>query len=66
MIDWVLNNWTDIFSVIGIIGTGCTGIVKVFGGCKWASALVKLCDYASVVNTPENKARIEKALKKNK
>ena len=64
MIDWLLNNWSEIFGVIGIIGTGCTGFVKLFGGCKWASALVKLCDYASVVNTPTNKAILEKYSKK--
>lgn len=64
MIDWVVENWTNIFSVIGIIGTSCTAVVKVFSGCKWASALVKLCDYASVVNTASNKAILEKYTKK--
>ena len=66
MIDWILNNWSDIFSVIGIVGTSCTAIVKVFGGCKWASVLVKICDNASIVNTPANKAILEKYSKKNK
>ena len=66
MIDWILNYWSEIFGVIGLVGTGCTGFVKIFGSYKWASALVKLCDYASVINTPANKAILEKAAKKNK
>lgn len=64
MIDWILEHWNDIFSVIGIIGVSCTAIVKAFGNAKWASAIVKLCDWASVVNTPANKAILEKAKKK--
>lgn len=66
MVDWILNNWTDIFAVFGIVGTSCSAIVKVFSGCKWASALVKLCDYASIVNTQKNKEILEKYSKKNK
>lgn len=60
MIDWILNNWETIFSIIGIIGTTCTAIVKVFSGCKWASWIVKICDWFSVVNTKENKEKIAK------
>ena len=66
MVDWILNNWTDIFAVFGIVGTSCSAIVKVFGNCKWASWLVKLCDNASIFNTPANKAILEKYSKKNK
>lgn len=64
MIDFIVNNWESIFAIIGIAGTACTGIVKVFSGCKWASVIVKICDWLSVVNTEENKAKIAKASKK--
>lgn len=64
MIDFIVNNWESIFAVIGIAGTACSGIVKVFSGCKWASVIVKICDRLSVVNTEENKAKIAKASKK--
>ena len=59
MIDWILNNWETIFGIIGIVGTTCTAIVKVFSGCKWASWIVKICDWFSVVNTKENKEKIK-------
>lgn len=60
MIDWIITNWETIFAVIGIIGTACTAIVKAFSGCKWASWIVKICDWFSVVNTKENKEKIAK------
>lgn len=66
MINWILTNWETIFAIIGIVGTACTGIVKAFSGCKWAAWIVKICDWMSVVNTAENKAKIEKATKKAK
>ena len=64
MIDFISNNWESIFAIIGIAGTACTGIVKAFSGCKWAAVIVKICDWLSVVNTAENKAKIAKASKK--
>ena len=64
MLDFISNNWESIFAVIGIAGTACTGIVKAFSGCKWAVFIVKICDWLSVVNTEENKAKIAKASKK--
>ncbi len=64
MIDFIVNYWESIFTVIGVAGTVCTGIVKAFSGCKWATVIVKLCDWLSVVNTEENKAKIAKATKK--
>jgi hypothetical protein len=64
MIDWICENWDQIFMVIGIVGTACTAIVKAFSGCKWASWIVKICDTMSVVNTKENKEKIAKYSKK--
>lgn len=63
---WIINNWDNIFAVIGIAGTTCTAVVKAFSGCKWASKIIKVCDWLSVVNTEENKAKIAKASKKSK
>lgn len=69
MIDWILTHWDSVFSWIGLIVTTCSGVVKLTPTSKddgaWGKVL-KVLDYASVVNTPENKARIEKALKKSK
>lgn len=64
MVDWIVENWETIFAIIGIIGTACTAIVKAFSGCKWASWIVKICDWMSVVNTQENKEKIAKYSKK--
>lgn len=61
MLDWILENWTTIFTIIGLIATVCSTIVGLFGKCKWLSYVVKVCDYMSVFNTPENKEKIEKA-----
>lgn len=66
MINWILTNWNNIFAVIGIIGMTCTAIVKAFSRCKWAAFIVKICDLMSVVNTAENKEKIEKATKNTK
>lgn len=66
MFDFISNNWESIFAVIGIAGTTCTAVVKAFSGCKWAAFIVKICDWLSVVNTEENKAKIAKASKKSK
>ena len=61
---WLAEHWEEIFAVIGIAGTACTSIVKVFSSCKWAGWIVKICDWLSVVNTEENKEKIAKATKK--
>lgn len=66
MIDFIINNWETIFAIIGIIGTTCSAIVKAFSSCKWASWIVKICDWFSVVNTQENKEKIANATKKRK
>lgn len=66
MLNFIANNWEAIFAIIGITGTACTAIVKAFSGCKWANWIVKICDWLSVVNTAENKAKIESVAKKKK
>ena len=65
---WLVENWDKIFAVLGIIGAACTGFVATFGKtkCPWLAWIVKICDWMSVVNTAENKAKIEKATKKAK
>lgn len=63
---WILENWEMIFAIIGIIGTACSAIVKVFSGCKWAAWIVKICDWFSVVNTQENKEKIANYTAKKK
>lgn len=63
---WILENWEMIFAIIGIIGTACSAIVKVFSGCKWAAWIVRICDWFSVVNTQENKEKIANYTAKKK
>lgn len=63
---WLLNNLDVIFEIIGVAVTVGTSVVKLFSGKKWATWVVKICDWLSVVNTEKNKEIIENALKKNK
>lgn len=69
MIDWIVENWDSIFKYIGYAVTACTAIVKFTPTTKddtIVSKVVKIADWASVVNTPENKAKLEKYAKKGK
>lgn len=65
---WIIENWDKIFAVLGIMGTACTGLVATFGKskCRFLVWVVKICDWMSVVNTAENKAKIAKATKNTK
>lgn len=69
MIDWILGHWESIFSWIGLVTTTASGVVALTPTKKddgiWGG-LVKVLDYVSVVNTPSNKEKLAKALKKNK
>jgi len=67
MIDWILEHWENIFSWIGLAVTTCTGVAALTKTKKddtIAGKIVKLADYLSVVNTPANKAILEKYSKK--
>jgi len=67
MFDWILEHWESIFSWIGLAVTTCTGIVKLTPTTKDDSIVgkvVKVADWLSVVNTPANKEKLEKVLKK--
>lgn len=64
MLEWILNNWDTVFAVIGILGTVCTTIVTAFSKVSWLSYVVKACDWLSVVNTAENKAKLAAKVKK--
>lgn len=69
MIDWIVEHWESIFSWIGLAVTTCTGIVKLTPTSKddsIAGKVVKVADWLSVVNTPANKAKLEKLSKKGK
>lgn len=69
MIDWILTHWESIFSWIGLAVTTCTGVVKLTPTTKddsIASKVVKVADWLSIVNTPANKAKLEKYAKKGK
>lgn len=66
MLNWLVTHWETIFAIIGIVGTVCSAIVKMFSRCKWAAWVVKICDWFSVVNTQENKEKIANAITKKK
>lgn len=67
MLDWIVGHWESIFSWIGLVVTTCSGVVKLTPTKKddgvWGK-VVKVLDYASVVNTPSNKEKLKKALEK--
>lgn len=63
---WLANNIELIFSIIGVSVTVCSSIVRLFSRYKWASIIVKICDWLSIVNTEENKQKIINAVKKSK
>lgn len=69
MVDWILEHWESIFSWVGLVVTFSSGAVKLTPTKKddtiWGK-ITKVLDYASVVNTPANKAILEKYSKKNK
>lgn len=63
MLDWIVENWDNIFKYIGYAVTACTAIVKFTPTTKddnIVSKVVKIADWASVVNTPENKEKLAK------
>ena len=69
MIDWILGHWESIFSWLGLAVTTCTGVAGLTKTKKddtIAGKIVKIADYLSVVNTPANKAILEKYSKKAK
>lgn len=64
---WIVEHWESIFSWIGLAVTTCTGVVKLTPTTKDDSIVgkvVKVADWLSVVNTPANKAKIEKYTRK--
>lgn len=67
MISWIVENWESVFSWIGLIVTTCTGVVKLTPTTKddsiW-NKVVKIADWASIVNTKENKEKLAKLVKK--
>ena len=70
MIDWLVDNWDNIFKWIGYLVSFSSVAVKGAELTKTAkddnivAKVVKVLDWASVFNTPENKAKLEKAAKK--
>lgn len=67
MFDWIIDNWDGIFKWLGVAVTVCTSIVKATPTVKddtIAGKVVKVADWLSVVNTAENKAKLEKYAKK--
>ena len=66
MLDWILENWTTIFTVIGLVGTVCSTVVGLLGNCKWLGFFVKICDYMSVFNTQKTKPKLKKPVLKLK
>ena len=69
MLNWILEHWESIFAWIGLATTTATTAVALTPTKKddgiWGK-VVKVLDYASVINTPANKEKLAKALKKNK
>lgn len=69
MLTWIAENWDIIFGIFGAVVALGTTIVKLTPTQKddnfWAK-VVKVADWFSVVNTAENKAKIEAVVEKKK
>lgn len=63
--DWLIENWDFIFSLLVIASSLFTAIFSRFGW-KWAQVLAKIFDKLSIVNTKENKEKIQNFKKKKK
>ena len=69
MLEWLAENWDVIFGIIGAVVTCCSTIVALTPNTKddtiWAK-IVKVLDAFSVVNTAENKEKIQNYVEKKK
>lgn len=67
MINFLAENWDMIFGIFGAVVALGTTIVKLTPTQKddnfWAK-VVKIADWVSIVNTEENKKKIETVAKK--
>lgn len=69
MIDFILENWEGFFKWLGVavsVGTLVAGATPTTKDDSIVGKVKKVADYLSVVNTAENRAKLEKYLKKNK
>ena len=67
MINWIVEHWENIFSWIGLVVTTSSAVVKLTPTTKddtIVGKVVKVLDYASVVNTAANKEKLKKIAKK--
>lgn len=67
MVNWILEHWDSIFGWFGLAVTFASGAVELTPTKKdntiWGK-IVGLLDKISIVNTPANKAILEKYAKK--
>ena len=69
MIDWILTHLDNIgewFSLLVVVCSGVAGLTPTKKDDGIASKIVKVADWFSVVNTKENREKLEKLSKKNK
>lgn len=69
MIDFILENWEGFFKWLGVavsVGTLVAGATPTTKDDSIVGKVKKVADYLSVVNTAENRAKLEKYSKKNK
>ena len=69
MIDFILEYWESFFKWLGVAvsaGTLIAGATPTTKDDTVVGKIKKVADYLSVVNTAENRAKLEKYSKKNK
>ena len=69
MIDFILENLDGFFKWMGVavsVGTLIAGATPTTKDDSIVGKVKKVADYLSVVNTAENRAKLEKYSKKNK
>ena len=67
MIDFILENWEGFFKWLGVavsVGTLVAGATPTTKDDSIVGKVKKVADYLSVVNTAENRAKLEKYSKK--
>lgn len=69
MIDFILENWEGFFKWLGVavsVGTLVAGATPTTKDDSIVGKVKKVADYLSVVNTAENRAKLEEYSKKKK
>ena len=69
MIDWIIDNFDNFFSVLGkvvFVGSSLVGLTKSTKVGSFWSKVLKVADVVSIFNTPETKEKLKEVKEKIK